>query len=98
MAAAKRLSKEELKAHLDGLEELERFDITPEEAAPALGCDAYSLNIAAKSGRLGSIHHFFAGNRLRLSKVDVLAFCGRKPLETWSVPFPAECTSGRTTA
>lgn len=39
-----------------------------------------------------------AVSSLRLSKVDVLAFCGRKPLETWSVPFPAECANGRATA
>ena len=87
MAAAKRLSKEELSTYLDELEGMARFDITPQEAAPALGCDAYALNVAAKSGKLGSIGHFFAGNRLRLSRLDVLAFCGRHPAEVCNVMF-----------
>ena len=87
MAAAKRLDADELRNYLDELEKLPRFDISPTEAAPALGCDAYALNVAAKSGNLGSIGHFFAGNRLRLSRLDVLAFCGRHPMEVCSVPF-----------
>lgn len=87
MAAAKRLSMEELNEYLDKLEKLSKFDLTPSEAAPALGCDAYALNVAAKSGNLGSIGHFFAGNNLRLSKMDVLAFCGRRPMQTCNIKF-----------
>lgn len=45
------------------------------EAAAALGCDRYSLNIAAKQGTL-KIRHTFVGNRLKLSKADLLDFCG----------------------
>lgn len=87
MAATKRLSMEELTAYLDELEKLPRFDLTPAEAAPALGCDAYALNLAAKSGNLGTIGHYFAGNRLHLSRLDVLAFCGRRPMETCKIKF-----------
>ena len=87
MAAKKRLTAEELAQHLDKLEAIAQFDLSPEEAAPVLGCDAYALNIAAKSGNLGSIGHYFSGNRLRLSKLDVLAFCGRHPMEVCRVKF-----------
>ena len=90
MAAAKRLSMEELKEYLDKLEKLPRFDLTPAEAAPALGCDQYALNVAAKSGNLGSIGYYFAGNRLHLSRLDVLAFCGRRPMEVCNVPFKGQ--------
>lgn len=98
MAAAKRLNKQELEAYLDSLQEMTRFDITPQEAAPALGCDAYALNIAAKSGNLGTIGHFFAGNRLRLSRLDVLAFCGRRPAQICNVAFEHDAGKGRVTA
>lgn len=87
MAATKRLTMEELNEYLDMLEKLPRFDLSPAEAAPALGCDAYALNVAAKSGNLGTIGHYFCGNRLRLSKLDVLAFCGRRPMEICKLPF-----------
>lgn len=75
----KQLTAEEMERHLDMLEALPRFDISPTEAAPVLGCEPYSLNLGAKSGNVfGSIGFYFAGNRLRLSKADVLRFCGRK--------------------
>lgn len=45
------------------------------EAAAVLGCDRYSLNIAAKQGTLG-IRHTYVGNRLKLSKADLLEFVG----------------------
>ena len=94
MAAANRLNKEELEAYLDEMESWTRFDITPAEAAPALGCDAYALNVAAKSGNLGTIGHFFAGNRLRLSRLDVLAFCGRRPMEVCNAKFLHHAVGG----
>lgn len=77
MAAKKRLSGEELEAYLDKIEALPRFDLSPAEAAPLLGVDSYSLNLAADTGRLGSIEHVYAGRNLRLSKASVLKFCGR---------------------
>lgn len=45
------------------------------EAAAVLGCDRYSLNIAAKQGTL-NIAHTFVGNRLKISKVALLEYCG----------------------
>lgn len=45
------------------------------EAAAVLGCDRYSLNIAAKQGTL-KIAHTFVGNRLKISKASLLEYCG----------------------
>ena len=45
------------------------------EAAAVLGCDRYSLNIAAKQGTLG-LDHTFVGNRLKISKASLLEYCG----------------------
>lgn len=45
------------------------------EAAAVLGCDRYSLNIAAKQGTL-NIPHMFVGNRLKISKAALLEYCG----------------------
>ena len=45
------------------------------EAAAVLGCDRYSLNIAAKQGTL-NIPHLFVGNRLKISKAALLEYCG----------------------
>lgn len=45
------------------------------EAAAVLGCDRYSLNIAAKQGML-KIAHTFVGNRLKISKAALLEYCG----------------------
>ena len=75
-----RLTPEQIEKHLDKLEALPRYDISPTEAAPVLGCTPYSLNVRAKSGHMfGSIGFYFSGDRLRLSKMDVLRFCGRTP-------------------
>jgi hypothetical protein len=76
MSAKARLTAQELVAYAHQIAALPRFDISPAEAAPLLGSDGYSLNIAAKNGRLGSIEHFFAGVNLRLSKASVLKFIG----------------------
>ena len=43
--------------------------------AAVLGCDRYSLNIAAKQGTL-NIPHMFVGNRLKISKAALLEYCG----------------------
>lgn len=75
MAAKKRMSISELQEYRAMIEALPRFDLSPTEAAPLLGVDGWSLNISAKAGRL-PIKHFFAGRNLRLSKADVLSFCG----------------------
>lgn len=45
------------------------------EVSAVLGCDRYSLNIAAKEGKLG-LPYVFSGNRLKISKAAVLALCG----------------------
>lgn len=52
-------------------------------AAEILGVDRYSLNVAAKEGRLAA-DHFFSGNRLYISKAWLLKFCGyeEKPATT----------------
>ena len=44
-------------------------------AAEILGCDRYSLTIAAKQGTLNA-EYFFSGNRLHISKAWLLHFCG----------------------
>lgn len=75
MAAKKRMTAEELKTYVEEIRALPRFDLSPAEAAPLLGVDSYSLNISAKAGTL-EIKHFFAGRNLRISKADVLRFCG----------------------
>lgn len=47
--------------------------VTPKEAAEVLKCKPYSLNVAAKLGRL-TIPHFFAGNRLKISTEGLYNF------------------------
>ncbi|MBE5807010.1 MAG: helix-turn-helix domain-containing protein [Clostridiales bacterium] len=63
-----RMSVEELAA-------LPGVAVGTKEAAAVLGCDRYSLTIAAKCGMLG-LPHFFSGNRLKISKAALLEFCG----------------------
>lgn len=41
--------------------------VCPAKAAPVLGCDPYSLNIAAKLGRMPEGSCYFAGRNLRVS-------------------------------
>ena len=48
------------------------------EAARLLGCDQWGLVLAAKNGHLDYLPHFFSGNRLKISKSALLAFCGWK--------------------
>jgi hypothetical protein len=76
LSAKKRLSAEELSQRAAEIAALPRFDLSPAEAAPLLGCDAYSLNVAAEQGQLGSLDHYFAGRNLRISKAAVLRFIG----------------------
>ena len=60
------------------LEELKTWDkpyVTPAQASGLLGCDRYSLNVAARAGRL-SIPHVLVGNRLKISRAALLEFCG----------------------
>ena len=47
-------------------------------AAQLLGCDQYGLVLAARNGHLEHLPHFFSGNRLKISKAALLAFCGWK--------------------
>lgn len=61
--------------------ELARRDSTTvgsTEAARLLGCDQWGLVLAAKNGHLDYLPHFFSGNRLKISKAALLAFCGWK--------------------
>ncbi len=62
------------------------------EAAAVLGCDRYSLNIAAKQGTLG-IKHTFVGNRLKFSKSDLLEFCGY--IQTEKAPLAVVFNKGK---
>lgn len=48
------------------------------KAAQILGCDQWGLVLAAKNGHLNYLPHFFSGNRLKISKAALLAFCGWK--------------------
>lgn len=94
MPVKKRLTQEEQQQYLDYLEQLPRYDLTPEEAAPALGCDAYGLTVAAQTGGygLGSLKYYFTGNRLKIGKMSVLAFCGRFPPQKWNEPKTGNTT------
>lgn len=60
---------------LDELAAYPGVHVGTKEAAAVLGCDRYSLNIAAKQGTLG-IKHTFVGNRLKISKASLLEYCG----------------------
>lgn len=62
---------------LDEFAALPGNSVGTKEAAEILGCDRYALNVAAKQGMLG-LPHFFSGNRLKISKAAILAYCGRK--------------------
>ena len=60
------------------VEELAAFPgvhVGTKEAAAVLGCDRYSLNIAAKQGTL-TLDHTYVGNRLKISKAALLEYCG----------------------
>ena len=50
-----------------------KVTVSPTEAAHVLGCTPYSLNCAAKCGRLG-IPFVFAGRNLRISANGLLQF------------------------
>lgn len=70
MKGAEKMTLEELAA-------LPQNSVPPKVAAQFLGCQPYALNVAAKMGRL-KIKHFFAGNRLHISKAAILDYCGYK--------------------
>lgn len=58
--------------------------VSPTQASGLLNCDPYSLNVAAKAGRL-AIRHIFSGRNLRISKTDLLAFCTGSTEGAWRV-------------
>lgn len=60
---------------LDELANWPKAGVSTRIAAEILGCDRYSLNIAAKQGTLNA-DYFFSGNRLYISKAWLLSFCG----------------------
>ena len=63
------------KMTVEELAALPVVSVGTKEAAAVLGCDRYSLNIAAKQGTL-NIAHMFVGNRLKISKAALLEYCG----------------------
>lgn len=65
---------------LEELAELPGYTVGTKIAAEFLGADRYSLNIAAKAGRLG-LPYAFSGNRLKISKAALLEYCGWKGKE-----------------
>lgn len=60
---------------LDELAAYPKATVGTKIASEILGCDRYSLNIAAKQGTLNA-EYFFSGNRLHISKAWLLHFCG----------------------
>ena len=58
------------------------------EASEILGVSRYGLTLAAREGRLG-LRYVFSGNRLKISKADLLAYCG------WKSEESAEAAGGR---
>lgn len=48
------------------------------EAAAILGVSRWGLTLAAKQGQLG-LPFVFSGNRLKISKAALLAYCGYHP-------------------
>lgn len=60
---------------LTELARLPRNTIPPRIAAEFLECQPYALNVAARMGRL-ALAHYFSGNRLHISKVAILEYCG----------------------
>ena len=63
------------KMTVEELAALPGVSVGTKEAAAVLGCDRYSLNIAAKQGTL-NLPHVFVGNRLKISKAALLEYCG----------------------
>ena len=67
----------ELTPAVEALIRSPRADISPKEAAEALGYrSSYGFNIAAKQNKDIGFRYFWRGNHLRISKADVLAFLG----------------------
>lgn len=60
---------------LEELAAVPGYSVSPTVAARFLGCTPYALNLAAKEHRL-TLGHYFAGRWLRISKADVLRYCG----------------------
>ena len=53
--------------------------VSPAKAAPVLGCDPYSLNIAAKAGAMPEGSCYFAGRNLRVSVRWLMTMAGLRP-------------------
>lgn len=74
-----------MRSHPLTLKELESWPhatVTPLQASGVLGLMPYTLNVMARNTghiRLGSnpceIYFFFSGNRLRIQKASLLAWC-----------------------
>lgn len=63
------------KLSLEEIAQIPRDYIVPWEAAGVLGVDPYSLNIAAKAGRL-NLEHVLVGTRLKIAKIPFLERMG----------------------
>lgn len=70
------MTMEEKKESLRRYREAGESHICPTKAAPILGCMPYSLNVAAKSGRLPASAYYFAGRNLRISVSWLMKQCG----------------------
>ena len=60
---------------LQELMEYPKPTVPPTIAAKFLGCDPWSLNVAAKEGHLG-LFHYFAGRNLRIAKWHLIDYLG----------------------
>lgn len=58
---------------VDDLKQMDSAWVGTLVASQALGCERYSLNVAAKQGMLG-IPFFFSGNRLKISRMGIINF------------------------
>jgi len=64
-------------ATLEELAALPGYSVGTRIAAKFLGTSQWGLTLAAKAGALG-LKHTFSGNRLYISKADLLEYCGYK--------------------
>lgn len=63
---------------LQELAKIDRDYLLPREVAPILGCDPYSINLAARDGTL-SLEYIKIGSRVRIPKLPFLKRMGYEP-------------------
>ena len=57
---------------LQELESIPREYLVPKEVAPILGCNPYTINVAAKKGTKFPFPVILMGNRVRIPKVPFI--------------------------